>query len=188
MFTGGGMLRILLPTVRKGTPDLPDLPLLARFIIAQFFQPLLAWLETLLLRTVLFRCLEHPLVQLAQVYDPAEVVAACADFYHESGTKGASPTYSIELLVRAEIVRAYTHNCSDRDLECLLLSNLLVRFFVGIHLLDPIPDHSTLCRFHAFLARRHPDALFRDVLSFLDRIDPEDAASTPQIVDTFALQ
>jgi hypothetical protein len=181
------MLRILPPTLRAGTPDLPDLPLLARFIIAQFFQPLLAWLETLLLQSVLLRCREHPLVQLALHYDPAPLVAACADYYHESGTKGATPTYSIELLVRAEIVRAYAQNCSDRDLECHLTSNLLVRFFVGIHLLDPIPDHSTLSRFHAWVADHHPDALFRDVLAFLDHLDPEDTAATPQIVDTFGM-
>ncbi len=32
-----------------------------------------------------------------------------------------------------------------------------------------------------------PDALFRDVLAFLDQVDPEDPAATPQIVDTFAM-
>jgi hypothetical protein len=31
------------------------------------------------------------------------------------------------------------------------------------------------------------DALFRDVLAFLDRVDPEDVVGSPQIVDTFAM-
>jgi hypothetical protein len=185
--TGALMLPILPSTPRAATPDLPFLPPLARFVIAHFFYPILAWVETLLLRRVLFRCLDHPLVQLALLYDPAPVVALCADYYHAPGTKGTTPTYSVELLVRAEIVRAYSHNCSERELECLLLSNLLVRFFVGIHLLDPVPDHSTLQRFHVYLSHKHPDGLFRDVLTFLGRLDPEDAATTPQIVDTFAL-
>jgi hypothetical protein len=182
------MMPLLPSTPRAATPDLPFLPPLARFVIASFFHPILAWVETLLLRRVLFRCFDHPLVQLALLYDPAPVVALCADYYHAPGTKGAPPTFSVELLLRAEIVRAYSHSCSDRQLECLLLSNLLVRFFVGIHLLDPVPDHSTLNRFHDWLSLHHPDLLFRDVLTFLERVDPENPASTPQIVDTFALQ
>lgn len=51
----------------------------------------------------------------------------------------------------------------------------------------PSPDHATLNRFHAWLARNEPAALFADVLRFLDLVDPEDPASTPQIADTFAL-
>ena len=122
------MTPILPSTPRAATPELPDLPPLARYLIGHFFQPILAWLETLLLRHLLFRCIDHPLVQLALHYDPAPVVAACADYYHLPGAKGATPTYSVELLVRAEIVRSWAASCSDRDLECLLLSNLLVRF------------------------------------------------------------
>ena len=181
------MLRILPPTPRALTPELPELPPLVSYLVGAFLAPILAWVETLLLRRVLFRCIDHPLVQLALLYDPAPLVAACADYYHPPGTKGTPPTYSLELLVRAEIVRTWAESCSDRELECLLACHLLVRFFVGISLLDPIPDHATLARFHAYLAHHHPDALFRDVLTFLGRVDPEDAA-TPQIVDTFALQ
>jgi hypothetical protein len=114
-------------------------------------------------------------------------VAVCQAYYHTAGTKGATPTYSIEQLVRAEIVRAWADSCSDPELEWLLASNLLARFFVGLPLLGPTPDHNTLSRFHAFLTLQAPDLLFRDVLAFLDRVDPEDAASTPQIVDTFAM-
>jgi hypothetical protein len=181
------MLRILPPSLRAGTLDLPDVPPLLQLLVLRFLPAILAWLDTLLLRLVLLRCRQHPLVQLAHLYDPADIVAACADYYHPVGAKGAPPTFSVELLVRAEIVRAYAEGCSDRDLECLLLSNLLVRFFVGLQLLDPIPDHSTLNRFHAWVSVHHPDALFRDVLTVLDRLDPEEAAGTPQIVDTFGM-
>jgi hypothetical protein len=157
-------------------------------LLASFLPTILAWLETTFLRIVLWRCREHPLLQIAQFYDPAPVVAACQAYYHAPGTKGTTPTYSVELLVRAEIVRAWAFSCSDRELEWHLLSNLLVRFFVGLPLLAPVPDHSTLARFHAWLAQHQPDALFADVLTFLERVDPEDAATTPQIIDTFALQ
>jgi hypothetical protein len=90
-------------------------------------------------------------------------------------------------LVRAEIVRAWADSCSDPALECHLASNLVVRWYVGLPLLGPTPDHSTLNRFHAWLTAHHPDALFRDVLAFLAQVDPEDPAATPPIVDTFAL-
>jgi hypothetical protein len=168
-------------------PELPALPPLALWLLGAFLQPILAWVETMLIRAVLARCASHPLVQIAQRYDPAAVVAACAAYYHAPGSKGSTPTYTIEQLVRAEIVRAWADSCSDPELEWLLASNLLIRWFVGLSLLAPTPDHSTLCRFHAFLTKQAPDVLFRDVLTFLDRLDPEDPAITPQIVDTFAM-
>lgn len=179
---------IVPPILRASTPDLPELPPLIQYLLGAWLPTILAWVETRLMRAVLLRCPDHPLVQLAQLYDPAAVVAACADYYHARGTKGATPTYTIEQLVRAEMVRAWADSCGDPELEWLLASNLLVRWFVGLPLLGPTPDHSTLSRFHAFLSAQHPDALFRDTLAFLDRVDPEDPSSTPQIVDTFAME
>lgn len=181
------MLRSIPRVQQVALPDLPALPPLALALLGAFLQPILAWVEMVLIRSVLARCATHPLVQIAQNYDPAAVVAACAAYHHPEGSKGARPTFSIEQLVRAEIVRAWADSCSDPELEWLLASNLLARHFVGLSLLAPTPDHSTLARFHAFLTCQAPDALFRDVLAFLDRVDPEDPASTPQIVDTFAM-
>ena len=136
---------------------------------------------------MLLRCARHPLVRLAQLYDFAPVVAACQTYYHPIGSKGAPPTYTIDQLVRAEFVRAWADSCSDPELEWLLASNLIVRWFVDLPLLGPTPDHATLNRFHAWLTLHQPQALFGNVLSFLDRVDPEDPACTPQIVDTFAM-
>jgi hypothetical protein len=181
------MLLSIPPTLRGRTPDLPQLPPLVLAILIQFLAPLLEWFCLCVYRAVLSRCASHPLVRLAQLYDPAPVVRACASFYHTPGTKGSPPTYTIEQLVRAEIVRAWADTSSDPELEWLLASNLLVRWFVGLPLLAPTPDHSTLNRFHAFLTLHHPDALFHDVLDFLDQVDHEDPCSTPQIVDTFAM-
>lgn len=178
---------IVPPTLHAGTRDLPAVPPLVQYLIGSFLAPILAWAEITFLRRVLHRCVDHPLVQIAQVYDPAAVVAACAGYYHPYGTKGARPTFSVELLVRAEIVRAWADSCSDRDLEWHLTTNLVVRWFVGLPLLTSAPDYTTLSRFHAWLAQHQPATLFADVLSFLDHHDPEDAATTAQIVDTFAV-
>jgi hypothetical protein len=127
-------------------------------------------------------------VLLAHWYDPATVVAACQGFHHALGTPGRPPTFTIEQFVRAELVRAWADSCSDPALEELLVTNLLVRWFVGLPLTQPGPDHSTLAAFHAYLTTHAADAFFADVLAFLQRVDPEDPARTPQIVDTFAME
>jgi len=85
---------------------------------------------------------------------------------------------NVQWLVRAKLVRAWADSCTDPDLEWLLASNLIVRWFVGLPLLGPTPDHSTLNRFHAWMATTTPMALFADVGTFLDRVDPEPAATT----------
>ncbi|NTU84798.1 MAG: hypothetical protein HGA45_36450 [Chloroflexales bacterium] len=175
------------PVLRAGTRDLPDVPPFVQALVGTFLAPILAWVETLVLRRMLRHCAEHPLVLLAQWYDPAPVVAACATYRHPAGTPGAPPTFSVEQLVRAELVRAWADSCSDPELEFHLATNLLLRWFVGLPLLGRTPDHTTLHRFHAWLTTQAPDILFREVLTFLDRVDPEDPSSTPQIVDTFAM-
>ncbi len=134
---------------------------------------------------MLARCRAHPLVQLAQLYDPQPVIAACAAFHHPSGP-GAPPTHSVALLVRAEIVRAWLGACSDRQLELTLTTDRLCRWFVGLPLLAAPPDHTTLNRFHAWLTINQPAAFFDHVLATLDQLDPEDPQTTPQIADTFA--
>jgi hypothetical protein len=178
---------IIPPVLRGGTRDLPDVPPLVQYLIGCFLEPILAWLSTLVYRPLLLRCADHPLVLLAQWYDPAPLVAACASFHHPAAGPGRPPTFTIDLFVRAEIVRAWADSCSDPALEELLSTNLLVRWFVGLPLTQPGPDHSTLADFHAYLTTTAPDAFFRDVLAFLARVDPEPPAATPQIVDTFAM-
>ena len=168
------------------TADLPPLPPLILLVLARCWDTLLAWLTTHLERRMLARCRHHPLVALAQVYDPAPVVLACAAFHHQRGP-GAPPTHPVALLVRAEMVRAWLGAVSDRQLEQVLTTDLLCRWFVGLPLLAPAPDHATLNRFHAWLAAHQPAALFDHVLATLDHHDPEDPRTTPQIADTFAL-
>jgi hypothetical protein len=164
---------------------LPDVPPLVQYLLLLFLTPIAAWISERVYQALLIRWAAHPLVRLAHLYQPAPVVAACQSYYHQHGP-GRPPLYSITILVRAEIVRAWANSCSDPHLEWLLASNLLVRWYVGLPLLGPTPDHSTLNRFHAYLTDHHPDALFHDVLAFLDQVDPEEPA-TPQIVDTFAM-
>lgn len=174
--------------LRTNAPDLPEVPPLMQSLIGQFLAPILAWLETLVYRPLLTRCANHPLVRLAQWYDPAAVVAACAGFHHAPTAPGRPPTFTIGQFVRMEIVRTWAATGSDRALEDWLNTNLLVRWYVGLPLTQPGPDHSTLAAFHAYLTTHAPEALFEDGLRFLDHVDPEDPTTTPQIVDTFAME
>lgn len=167
-------------------PTLPGVPAYLRPVLLLWLAPLLAWLETQLYQRVTARCSTHPLVQLAARYDLTPVVRQCASYYHTTGP-GTCPTYSVDTLVRAEVVRLWAGSCSDPALERLLVSDLVARHFAGLPLLGPTPDHTTLHRFHAWLTQHAPAALFTGVLAFLDAVDPEDPATTPQIVDTFAL-
>ena len=179
-------MAILAFPVADDSTALPDVPPLVQYLLLHFLTPILAWLSDCVYQALLVRCYAHPLVRLAQRYDPSAVVTACSAYYHRDGP-GRPPTYTVSTLVRAEIVRAWADSCSDPALEWHLATNLLVRWYVGLPLLGPTPDHTTLNRFHAWLTIHHPDALFRDVLAFLDQVDPEDPATTPQIVDTFAM-
>jgi len=181
------MLRSIPPALGVGTPDLPAVPPFVLAILGMFLSPILTWLSDQVYRVVLGRCAHHPLVRLTQLYDFAPVVAACPAYYHAPGTKGTPPTYTIEPLVRAEFVRAWADSCSDPELEWRLAANLIARWFVDLPLLGATPDHSPLSRFHAWLTVHQPAALFGNIRTFLDRVDPEDPASTPQIVDTFAM-
>src|SRR6266508_5109796 len=136
------MLRSIPHTLRAQSRDLPDVPPLVQYLIGCFLAPILAWLSTLVYRPLLRRCANHPLVLLAQWYDPSAVVTACAGFHHPASAPGRPPTFSIEQFVRAEIVRAWADTCSDPALEELLSTNLLVRWFVGLPLTQSGPDHS----------------------------------------------
>lgn len=60
-------------------PDLPDVPLRVQYLLLRFLTPILTWLSDWMYQAVLARCATHPLVRLAHLYDPAAVVACCAD-------------------------------------------------------------------------------------------------------------
>jgi hypothetical protein len=69
---------ILAFPVADDAPPLPDVPPLVQYVLLRFFTPILAWLSAHLDQALLARCPTHPLVRLAQGYDPAGVVAVCA--------------------------------------------------------------------------------------------------------------
>ncbi len=88
-------MAILAFPVSDDAPPLPDVPPLVQYGLLRFFTPILAWLSEHIYQALLARCAAHPLVRLAQCYDPASVVATCATYYHGDGPGKPRPIPSI---------------------------------------------------------------------------------------------
>lgn len=174
------------PSAPSSVSDLPPLPPFLLALLAPYLTVFIAWFNAQFAAQLLHQDADHPLLQIDQHYDLRPVVVACAPYHHAQGA-GAPPRYPVALLVRAEIVRAFDGTCSSPALAAHLRTNLVARQFVGLPLLGDTPSPDTLERFHTWLTIHQPDALFRDVLTFLDRVDPEDPAATPQVIDTFGM-
>src|SRR5688572_12230564 len=93
------------PTSDPST-QLPDLPPPVQLLLQRFLALILTWVSALVYRIVLVQCSSHPLVRIAQLYDPSAVVRACSSYYHADGP-GTSPTFSVRTLVLAELVRSW---------------------------------------------------------------------------------
>lgn len=63
------------------------------------------------------------------------------------------PSYPLLVLFKSLLLQQW-HQLSDRGLEAALADRLSFMRFVGLTLVDQIPDHSTLSRFRARLAQR----------------------------------
>lgn len=164
----------------------PDLPAHLIRVLHRVWPALAAWISALVFAHIVRHRPNDPLVQLDRFYNPTPLIAACADYHHADGP-GAPPTYTVAHLVRAEIIRAVVGGLSDHELERLLHTDIIARWYLGRGVFESVPDHTTVSRFHAWMSEHASDAWFRDVLTFLDRVDPEDPRTTPQLVDTFAM-
>lgn len=164
-------------------PDVP--PRLCREI-QRCQDALWAWINALVVTLFHANTPDHDLMRINQSFDFAPLVAQCADYYHASGP-GTQPTYTVEQLLRAEVVRSYHQSCGDETLATILATSVLERSFVGLPLPGPTPSAATLQRFHEWLSTYHPNLLFDAVLQFLDDEDPEDPATAVHIVDTFGM-
>jgi hypothetical protein len=130
----------------------------------------------------------HPLVLLQQSFDFTAIVQQCAHYRKETGTPGSNDTYSVEQLLRIEFIRAWKGGLSDGELVNELRQNAISRWFVGIHLTDPVPSDTTIQRFNAWIRQHHPDALFCAVHHFLDTVDPSSAETNVMQTDTFGMR
>lgn len=130
------------------------------------------------------RCRSHILVKLHKHLDFTPIEKACESYRHHKGA-GNHPTYSISVLVRCLLVK-YLNDLSLRELEMLLYSDMLVRWFVGLSFRDGVPHYSTLARFELWV-RDHQHRIYQDtVLKQIDEMFPQ-SRKLSQVADTYAM-
>jgi hypothetical protein len=153
-------------------------------LIYLYFEPLQAWLSQHLYSLLIERLADDFLVRLHARLDFAFLEAACAAYHHAQGA-GAKPTYPVSQLGRALVVK-YVFKCSLRQLESTLRANLLAKWFVGLPLFAPVPDHSTLARFEQWVEQHQHRTFFDEVLRQIDQHLP-DERQLSQVGDTFGM-
>jgi len=147
--------------------------ILAEFFSACFYASLLA------------RCQTHLLVQLADQLDFTPLDTVCAAYQHQTGA-GTCATYPVAVLVRALLVKVL-YSLSFREMEQRLLTDLIVRWFVGLPFMGDTPDHSTLARFETWVKKHHPRLYQDTVLRQIDQTFPT-SHTLNQIGDTYAMR
>ena len=85
--------------------------------------------------------------------------------YPKAG-RGRQP-YDLSVMLRVHIVQV-CYNLSDPGMEALLYEAESVRRFVGLRLIDPLPDESTILHFRHLLERHNlGQGLFTEVKEYL---------------------
>lgn len=88
--------------------------------------------------------LAHPLMELAQ------------------NTHGGRPRYAPVLMLKM-LFLSFLFNLSDRDTEFSATNNLLAKYFLGLPINEPAPDHSSLSRFREEVLRVKGLSFFEDL-------------------------
>lgn len=139
----------------------------------------------LLITTALQHTQQHLLVKLSKRLDFTRLDRLASSYHHTTGP-GAPVTHQASTLVRAILVK-YIYKLSLRQTEEHLWSDMLARWFVGLSIFDPPPDHTTLERFEMWLNNNHHDAIFDEILRQIDQDFPDEHTKT-QIGDTYAMR
>lgn len=144
-----------------------------------------AWVSGQHYATLVAQNRDHLLVFVKARVDFAPLEAACWDFHVYCGQRGQTPRYSIGQLCRALVVKTL-YQWSYRQMETMLRSNNLVRWFVGCGLCEPTLDHVTLWRFSAWVQQQAPRVFFDETLRQIYAAQPSEQEQA-QAGDTFAL-
>lgn len=154
------------------------------FIIVKYWATLVDFFNDYLLANALGHARQHLLVKLEKKLNFAPLEKLAADYHHQSGP-GAPVRHASSKLVRVMLVK-YLYNLSLREMEERLYGDIIIRWFSGYSLFDPVPDHCTLERFEQWLKQRQHFSIFDEVLSQIRQDYPDDYRV--QIGDTYAMR
>jgi len=96
---------------------------------------------------VLERHADHFLVALQRLFDWEAKSQALVRLYKGQGLIGRPPYPPV--LIFKMLFLSYLYNVSERAMEELVDLNLLAKWFLGLAVDEPAPDHSTLTKFKA---------------------------------------
>lgn len=165
---------------------IPETLLPIAAILADYLQPVLAWVSQFIFQQLLTQNKRHPLIVIEQILDFSALEQACVTFHETTAVRGRPVTHTVSRLLRAIFIK-YWYDLSLRQLEERLRYDMLIRWFVGYGLHQEIPDHTTLHRFEAYLYQQHPGLFFSHLLNQIDAT-LADGHEQVQIADTFALR
>jgi IS5 family transposase len=161
------------------------LPETLQIILAPYLNLLQQWFSEQVYERILHSNRNHVLVLIHQHYDFGSLEVACQEYHHQTGP-GAKPTHSIKRLVRGLLIK-YICNLSHAHTEEQVCNNLLMRWFVGYGLFEPVFDHTTLYRFENWLRLHGSRQYFDEVLKQINQDFPSEE-QVVQIGDTFAVR
>jgi len=88
---------------------------------------------------------DHFLVALQELFDWDALCGDLIKLYKGKGLRGRPP-YKPELTFKM-LFLSYLYNVSERQMEQLATYHLAVKWFLGLAVDEPAPDHSTLTKF-----------------------------------------
>ena len=106
------------------------------------------------------------LEEMEKVLPWGTLVAMCRRYYEES--KMGRPKTDILLLLKIYFLQQW-YNLGDPTGEAEIHDSIAFRRFLGIDLVEVVPDESTICRFRHFLEKhRLPERFFRKTVGILE--------------------
>ncbi len=93
------------------------------------------------------------------------------EYYPGDGRQGRPP-YDPALILRMLLI-AYLYNLSERQTEQMVNENIPMKYFVGLAVDEPAPDHSTLTAFKARLKACGQEEAFERMLQEMVKIAQE---------------
>jgi IS5 family transposase len=110
---------------------------------------------------------EHFLRQLEEVIDWEVFSRRLVELYEGQGEVGRPPYDPVMLLKM--LLLAYLYNLSERQVEAWVNDSLAAKYFLGLAVDEPAPDHSTLSTFKRRLVERGQEACLQEILQEIIR-------------------
>jgi transposase, IS5 family len=111
---------------------------------------------------------DHFLRKLKEIIPWERFTKRLIGLYKGEGIVGRPP-FDPALILKMELV-AYLYNLSERQVETYLNDSLSAKYFVGLAVDEPAPDHSTLAVFRERLVERGRQQVFEGMLEEIVQI------------------